>query len=159
AAWWTSLHSGGSGRPQSPNERTTGIAVVALECQARATVAILMDETRTLARFVAEMRVTMNPMTRRGRRIAVGVFRLAVVAFALIVAASDAHADAPAGQLTWALHFSLAPSLFEPAETPGLITPFLTLYALHDALVKPMPGKNMAPSLAQSWSTSADGLV
>jgi uncharacterized protein affecting Mg2+/Co2+ transport len=25
-------------------------------------------------------------------------------------------------------------------------------YALHDALVKPMPGKSMAPSLAESWS-------
>ena len=46
---------------------------------------------------------------------------------------------APAGQMTWALHFSLAPTLFEPAETPGLITPFMILYALHDALVKPMP--------------------
>src|SRR6266851_2831159 len=31
--------------------------------------------------------------------------------------------------------------------------------ALHDALVKPMPEKTMAPSLAESWSTSPDGLV
>src|SRR5215813_2315052 len=68
-------------------------------------------------------------------------------------------ADAPAGQMTWALHFSLAPTLYEPAETPGLITPFLILYALHDALVKPMPGKVMTPSLAESWSVSPDGLV
>jgi peptide/nickel transport system substrate-binding protein len=44
-------------------------------------------------------------------------------------------ADAPAGQMTWAVHFSLAPTFFDPAETPGLITPFLVLYALHDALV------------------------
>jgi peptide/nickel transport system substrate-binding protein len=41
----------------------------------------------------------------------------------------------------------------------GLITPYIILYALHDALVKPMPGKNMAPSLIESWSTSPDGLV
>ena len=68
-------------------------------------------------------------------------------------------ADAPAGQMTWALHFSLAPTLFEPAETAGLITPFMMLYALHDALVKPMPERSMTPSLAESWSTSADGLV
>jgi peptide/nickel transport system substrate-binding protein len=61
--------------------------------------------------------------------------------------------------MTWALHFSLAPTLFEPAETAGLITPFMILYALHDALVKPMPEKTMAPSLAESWSTSPDGLV
>src|ERR1043166_4932623 len=30
------------------------------------------------------------------------------------------------------------------------------LYALHDALVKPMPGNPMAPSLAESWTASAD---
>src|SRR5437762_3223173 len=31
----------------------------------------------------------------------------------------------------------------------GVITPFLTLYALHDALVKPMPGNAWAPCLAE----------
>jgi peptide/nickel transport system substrate-binding protein len=61
--------------------------------------------------------------------------------------------------MTWALHFSLAPTLFEPAETPGVVSPFMILYALHDALVKPMPGRTMAPSLAESWSVSPDGLV
>jgi peptide/nickel transport system substrate-binding protein len=66
---------------------------------------------------------------------------------------------APEGQMTWALHFSLAPTLFEPAETPGVVSPFMILYALHDALVKPMPGRAMAPSLAESWSVSPDGLV
>jgi len=68
-------------------------------------------------------------------------------------------AGAPEGQMTWALHISLAPSWFDPAETPGIATPFLVLYALHDALVKPMPGNAMAPSLAESWSMSKDGLV
>src|ERR1700739_209252 len=66
---------------------------------------------------------------------------------------------APAGQMTWAVHVSLAPTWFDPAETPGIITPFMFLYALHDALVKPMPGHPMAPSLAESWSVSKDGLV
>ena len=42
--------------------------------------------------------------------------------------------------MTWAVHVSLAPTWFDPAETPGIITPFMILYALHDALVKPMPG-------------------
>src|SRR5215467_11301020 len=65
----------------------------------------------------------------------------------------------PEGQLTWAVHFTLAPTLFEPAETPGLVTPFMILYALHDAVLKPMPGKVMTPSLAESWSMSPDGLV
>ena len=31
------------------------------------------------------------------------------------------------------------------------------LYALHDALVKPMPGGVMTPSLAESWTASPDG--
>jgi peptide/nickel transport system substrate-binding protein len=33
------------------------------------------------------------------------------------------------------------------------------LYALHDAVVKPMPGQPMAPSLAESWTMSKDGLA
>ena len=86
------------------------------------------------------------------RSVAVGVLVLALVAPASALAA-------PEGQMTYALHFSLAPTLFEPAETPGVVSPFMILYALHDALVKPMPGKSMAPSLAESWSTSPDGLV
>src|SRR6478736_6266259 len=65
---------------------------------------------------------------------------------------------APQGQLTWAAHVSLAPTWFDPAETSGIITPYMVLYALHDALVKPMPGKAMTPSLAESWSASKDGL-
>jgi len=83
---------------------------------------------------------------------------VAVVLVGAALAAAPAVA-APAGQLTWATHFSLAPTFFDPAETSGLITPFMILYALHDALVKPMPGKSMAPSLAESWTTSPDGLV
>jgi peptide/nickel transport system substrate-binding protein len=90
----------------------------------------------------------------RHTRIAASVLALIAMAFTPVCAA-----DAPAGQMTWALHFSLAPTLYEPAETPGLITPFLILYALHDALVKPMPGKVMTGSLAESWNTSPDGLV
>jgi len=63
------------------------------------------------------------------------------------------------GVMTWAVHVSLAPSWFDPAETPSVITPFMMLYALHDALVKPMPGQPMAPGLAESWSASRDNLV
>jgi len=47
------------------------------------------------------------------------------------------------GQATWAVHISLAPVYFEPAEAPGIVTPFMVYYALHDALVKPMPGNPM----------------
>src|SRR6266550_713848 len=73
--------------------------------------------------------------------------------------AASTSAAAPEGQMTWAVHVSLAPSWFDPAETQGVIVPFMILYALHDALVKPMPGQPMAPSLAESWTNSRDGLV
>jgi peptide/nickel transport system substrate-binding protein len=66
---------------------------------------------------------------------------------------------APEGQITWAVHVSLAPTWFDPAETSGIITPYMFLYALHDAMVKPMPGNPTAPSLAESWSASPDGLA
>ena len=68
-------------------------------------------------------------------------------------------AVAAEGQATWVVHITLAPTWFDPAETPGIVTPFMVLYALHDGLVKPMPGKPMAPSLAESWTASKDGLV
>jgi peptide/nickel transport system substrate-binding protein len=68
-------------------------------------------------------------------------------------------ASKPEGTMTWGVHVTLAPTWFDPAETPGIITPFMFLYALHDALVKPMPDNRLAPSLAKSWSESADGLT
>src|SRR2546422_1976400 len=70
-----------------------------------------------------------------------------------------AQKTAASGQMTWAIHVTIAPTWFDPAETPGVITPYMFLYALHDALVKPMPGNPMAPSLAESWSASRDGLT
>jgi peptide/nickel transport system substrate-binding protein len=70
-----------------------------------------------------------------------------------------ARAAGPAGQLTWAVHVSLAPTWFDPADTLGLITPFMVLYALHDAMVKPMPEHLQAPCLAKSWESSKDNLT
>jgi peptide/nickel transport system substrate-binding protein len=65
----------------------------------------------------------------------------------------------PPDQITIAFDVSIAPTFLEPAETSGIGTPFVFLYALHDALIKPLPGNNMAPCLAESWTESADGLV
>src|SRR5437879_11740599 len=73
-------------------------------------------------------------------------------------AQSPAKSDAPS-QISLAVTVTLAPTWFDPAETPGVITPFLTLYALHDALVKPMPGNAWAPGLAESGTMSKDGLT
>jgi peptide/nickel transport system substrate-binding protein len=85
------------------------------------------------------------------------VFAL-IVALLLAAGASPARAAGPS-QLTWGVHVSLAPTWFDPAEMSGIITPYMVLYALHDALVKPMPGQTFAPSLAKSWSRSDDGLT
>ena len=75
------------------------------------------------------------------------------------VPAPAGRSETPAGQVTFAATVTLAPTWFDPAETPGVITPFLTLYAIHDALVKPMPGNAWAPCLAESWTASKDGLT
>ena len=65
----------------------------------------------------------------------------------------------PRGQMTWAIQLNIAPTWFDPAETPGIMSPYIFLYALHDALVKPMPAHPMAPSLATAWHESSDGLT
>ena len=66
---------------------------------------------------------------------------------------------APEGQMSWAVHVTLAPRWLDPGETESAITPFLVLYAVHDAMVKPMPGGLTTPSLAESWTVSPDGLT
>lgn len=63
------------------------------------------------------------------------------------------------GQLTYAVHVSLAPIWFDPADVSGIITPFLVLYAVHDAMVKPMPTGSTEPCLAESVRASEDGLT
>jgi peptide/nickel transport system substrate-binding protein len=84
---------------------------------------------------------------------------LALAALGALAGGSrSASAAAPEGQLTWGVHISLAPIWFDPADISGIITPFMVLYALHDAMVKPMPGQALAPSLAESWSATEDGL-
>jgi len=85
------------------------------------------------------------------------IARALVAALALwTVTVTPAYA-APEGQLTWGVHITLAPTWFDPAETPNLITPYMVMYALHDSMVKAMPEHPMVPSLAESWKASPDG--
>jgi peptide/nickel transport system substrate-binding protein len=63
----------------------------------------------------------------------------------------------PEGEMRMAMYVTIAPAWFDPGEVTGFITPFWLMWAMHDALVKTMPGKAMAPSLAESWTVSADG--
>ena len=82
---------------------------------------------------------------------------LALVLLAGVLAPASTAAQSP-NQMTWAVHVSIAPTWFDPGEHTGIITVMKVLYALHDAMVKPMPGNAMAPSLAESWSVAKDGL-
>jgi len=93
------------------------------------------------------------------------VIRFVLVALLLLVsthpalAAPEGRSEAPAGTMTWGVHVTLAARWLDPSDTEAFITPFMVLYALHDALVKPMPGGDNTPSLAESWTTSKDGLT
>jgi peptide/nickel transport system substrate-binding protein len=75
------------------------------------------------------------------------------------VAGAAAAQRPPEGQLIIAFGATIAPAFLDPSESPGVTTPSIFLYALHDALLKPLPGNPMAPALAESWTESPDGLV
>jgi peptide/nickel transport system substrate-binding protein len=84
---------------------------------------------------------------------------IAVTVFFLFCALRAPAAAAPEGTLTWGLRVTLAPRWLDPSDTEAFINPFMVLYAVHDALVKPMPGGENTPSLAKSWTISKDGLA
>ncbi|MFN8634553.1 MAG: ABC transporter substrate-binding protein [Chloroflexota bacterium] len=62
----------------------------------------------------------------------------------------------PKGKLTEAWNTSLSPAWWDPQENPPQITPYNFQLAMHDALVKHMPGKTFAPSLAESYEIAPD---
>jgi peptide/nickel transport system substrate-binding protein len=84
---------------------------------------------------------------------------LALSASLWLAAPARAEAASPPGTMTWALHVTVAAQWLDPGETAALASPYLVLYAVHDALVKPMPAGLNTPSLAESWSVSRDGLT
>ena len=49
-----------------------------------------------------------------------------------VFGAGPVSAQAPDGQITWAYHITIAPTWFDPADTPAIITPFTYYYAIHD---------------------------
>ncbi|MPZ35160.1 MAG: hypothetical protein GEV13_30000 [Rhodospirillales bacterium] len=99
------------------------------------------------------MRTSLSQSALTTRRDLMGL-----AALGLIASAAKPAAGAPDGELRVGVHVSLAPTWFDPAETPGIITPFMLLYAMHDAVLKAMPDDPMAPCLAESGTMSADGL-
>src|SRR5206468_4855683 len=84
--------------------------------------------------------------------------RCVAAALALAIVAWSAPAPAAEGTMTWGVHVSLTPAFFDPADATGTALPLMVYYAVHDALVRPLPGQRMGAALAQSWSQSPDGL-
>src|SRR5882672_12958646 len=86
-------------------------------------------------------------------------YSLVAVVLAAILAGASPAAAAPDGTLTIGVHVTMVSRSLDPGDTEALITPFMVLYGIHDALVKPMPAGINTPSLAESWSVSKDGLA
>src|SRR5499433_832168 len=61
-------------------------------------------------------------------------------------------------EMRWGLHVTLVSRWLDPAETEAFSTPFMVMYAIHDAMVRPMPAGLTTPSLAESWTESKDHL-
>jgi peptide/nickel transport system substrate-binding protein len=100
-------------------------------------------------------------MTKRARSSSrhhiAGLLMTAVLI--LGAAAMVSGQTAPTGEAIIAWHVTISPSWFDPSTAPPQITPFGMLYAIHDALVRPLPGQRMGASLAESWTESPDGLL
>jgi peptide/nickel transport system substrate-binding protein len=94
-------------------------------------------------------------MTTR-RPIALALLLITLVLPLTPVAHRAAAQGRPEGEMRWAVYVTLSPQWFDPAEVIGVLTPFWVMYAMHDALVKPMPGTLLSPSLAESWTVSRD---
>ena len=91
------------------------------------------------------------------RTLALGCLLLFCALLAGGLLDSAAAQGKPEGEMRWAMYVTIAPVWFDPGESViGVLTPFWILYAMHDALVKPMPGNHQTPSLAESWTVSAD---
>src|SRR5499426_4469807 len=98
----------------------------------------------------------MTDERSRTRRF-MGVIGLLLAALLVVALAGAVEAQSkPEGEMRWALYVTVPPAWLDPGEVLGFITPFWIQYALHDALVKPMPGNIMTPSLAESWTMSPD---
>ena len=83
-----------------------------------------------------------------------------VVLTLIVVGVPRAAVGQPrSGEAIVAWHVTLAPSWFDPSSAPPQITAFGMLYAIHDALLRPLPGQKIGPSLAETWTESADGRV
>jgi len=81
---------------------------------------------------------------------------LALCVLALVLASGGTAFAQGAGLLNFGL--SGNPDTLDPQKTSGTLT-FQVLKSMYDTLVEPDPTGKIVPALAESWTTSADGLV
>lgn len=62
----------------------------------------------------------------------------------------------PAGSYTYAFNTGFSPAWLDPQEYPAQATPYVVGFAIHDALVRHLPGRPLAPSLAESYEVADD---
>src|SRR5438132_8556687 len=87
------------------------------------------------------------------------VLLLVLVMLTLGAAREAGGQPSPAGEAVMAWPITIAPSWFDPSTAPPQITAFGILYALHDALGRPLTGQQMGNSSAESWTETAEGLT
>jgi peptide/nickel transport system substrate-binding protein len=84
---------------------------------------------------------------------------VAIVVVVVLVAPYAVAAEPAPGEAVVAWHVTLAPSWLDPSTAPPQIAVFGVLYAIHDAVLRPLPGQRIGASLAEAWMESADGRV
>src|SRR5207247_8818191 len=81
-----------------------------------------------------------------------------LLAIALLVLVLPASCLAAEGEMRYGMHVTLPAKWLDPGDMEGFSTPYMIVYAIHDAMVKPMPAGMQTPSLAESWSEAKEHL-
>src|SRR5207253_1670111 len=81
-----------------------------------------------------------------------------LLASAVLVLVLPASCLAAEGEMRYGMHVTLPAKWLDPGDMEGFSTPYMIVYAIHDAMVKPMPAGMQTPSLAESWSEAKDHL-
>lgn len=103
---------------------------------------------------------SLNGDSDPARPATIGRRNMVALAAAGVLASVIEKAEAaPKGEMTIAVHVSLPPTWLDPSDMPALITTYMLVYALHDALLKPTQDGNPAQCLAESHAMSPDGLT
>ena len=76
----------------------------------------------------------------------------------ILICACAAPAFGAESEMRYGMHVTLPAKWLDPGDMEAFSTPYMIVYAIHDAMVKPMPAGMQTPSLAESWSEAKDHL-